>query len=191
MRTALTADQQELAMKYLPLARSLARPFKRSWTTHRDDFESAACGALVEAAGNFDPERGVKFSTFLRHRVWGGLRDAQRSLVAMGFRCDPKCAPKIVTMTDGVWGKGRVIGADRRSPPEAEVDSRDAVEGMLRKLPTAHAQVCRRVYLHDESQHEVATELGLSQSRVSYLHRESLAILNGSWAESVRSEVEC
>ena len=63
-RAPLSAGQQTLALRYLPLARKLARPFKAAWPALRDDFDSAACLALVEAASSFDPERNVKFATF-------------------------------------------------------------------------------------------------------------------------------
>ena len=185
-RSPLTAAQQEMAVKYLPLARSLARPFKRCWPTHRDDFDSAACCALVETAGTFDPTRGVKFSTFLRHRVWGALRDVQRSLVALGWRCDPAHAPTITRLPHNPEGRGRVVGADLQEPVGRDLEGSDEVEHWLRKLPAPHARVCRRVYLHGESQHEAARTLGCSQSRLSCLHREAMAILNGTWAEKVR-----
>ncbi len=87
-RAPLTAEQQDLAVRYLPLARSLARPFKMSWPGSRDEFESAANLALIEAAGSFDPGRNVKFATFARHRIWGALRDVQRGLLPLGWRCD-------------------------------------------------------------------------------------------------------
>ncbi len=185
-RSPLTVAQQSLAMKYLPLARSLAKPYKLSWPTHRDDFESAACCALVEAAGTFDPERGVKFSTFLHHRVWGALRDVQRSLVALGWRCDPAHAPLITGLPRDPEGKGRVLGADTMDPVGQGIEDEEAVEILLRRLPSKHARVCRQVYLHGKSQHEAARDLGCSQSRLSFLHREAMSILNGSWADRVR-----
>ena len=41
----------------MPLARSMAKPYKANWPGVRDDFESAALLALVEAAESFDPPR--------------------------------------------------------------------------------------------------------------------------------------
>ena len=179
-RSPLTAEQQDLAVKYLPLARSLARPYKLSWPTHRDDFESAACGALVESAGTFDPARGVKFSTFARHRIFGALRDVQRSLVALGWRCDPKHAPLITSLPRDPEGKGRVLGADLFPPIGQEIEDIEAVETQLRRLPPRHAQACRQVYVYGKSRNEAAEKIGCSQSRFSFLHRESMAILSGS-----------
>ncbi len=176
-RSPLTASQQDLAMRYLPLARSLARPFKMSWPSHRDDFESAACAALVESAGTFEPDRNVKFSTFARHRIWGALRDVQRSLVALGWRCDPKHAPLITSLPRDPEGKGRVIGADAHPPIGQEIEDIEEIEHMFKQLPARHARACRQVYLHGKSQYQAAKVLGCSQSRFSFIHREAMSIL--------------
>jgi DNA-directed RNA polymerase specialized sigma subunit len=86
-RSQLTAEQQDLAATYMPMARALARPLKEAYPALRDELESAACLALVEAAESYDPARNVRFSTFARHRIWGALRDVQRNLVLRGWRC--------------------------------------------------------------------------------------------------------
>ena len=183
-RSPLTAPQQDLAVKYLPMARSLARPYKMSWPAHRDDFESAACGALVESAGTYDPSRNVKFSTFARHRIWGSLRDVQRSLVALGWRCDPKHAPLITSLPRDPEGKGRVLGGDSLPPVGQEFDDIEAIEHMFEALPERHALACRQVYLHGKSQYQAAAALGCSQPRFSFIHREAISIL----ADSMRGQ---
>src|SRR2546429_415660 len=68
-RDPLTAQQQSLAEKYLPMAKALAKPLKTSWPLESEEFESAALLALVEAAQSFDPTRNVKFATFARYRI--------------------------------------------------------------------------------------------------------------------------
>lgn len=68
-RSRLTVEQQELAKSYLPMARSLAKPLKKAWPAEKEEFESAALLALVEAAQSFDPSRNVKFATFARYRI--------------------------------------------------------------------------------------------------------------------------
>lgn len=180
-RKPLTEGQQVLALKYLPLARSLAKPFKMSWPSSRDDFESAACLALVEAAEAFDPERNVKFATFARHRIWGSLRDVQRGLVALGWRCDPKHAPNVGPLPCDPERQGRVLGSEEDAPVGYEIEAMETVEGLFKKLPARHAAACRQIYLHGKSQHEAARSLGCSQSRLSYMHREAMTILDGSW----------
>jgi RNA polymerase sigma factor (sigma-70 family) len=179
-RSPLTTEQQELAVKYLPLARSLAKPFKRAWPTHHDDFESAACSALVEAAGTFDPARGVKFSTFVRHRVWGSLRDVQRSLVALGWRCDPKHAPLITSLPRDPEGKGRMLGSDHCGSIGWEEESDDQVKAILRPLSEREKRIVRMAHVYGFTSHQIAARIGLSQSRVHTICRAAIEQLRGS-----------
>lgn len=184
-RKPLTCDQQALALKYLPLARSLAKPYKLSWPGNRDDFESAACLALVEAAEAFDPGRNVKFATFARHRIWGALRDVQRGMVALGWRCDAKHAPYVGPMPRDPERQGRVLGLEPDGPVGEELETNEMIDALMKKLPARHAMACRQIYLQGKSQHEAARDLGCSQSRLSYIHREAMAILDGSWDAQV------
>src|SRR4051794_23814280 len=94
-RRPLTPRRQELAAAYLPLARRLARPYKQLRPEAREDYESAACYALVEAAESFNRRLGVKFATFASYRITGALREVQRKRTPLGYRDDPESAPGI------------------------------------------------------------------------------------------------
>ncbi len=71
-------------------------------------------------------------------------------------------------------------------PVGRDLEAIDEVEGWLRKLPPRHAAACREIYLRGKTQHEAARALGLSQSRLSFMHREAMSILNGSWDAAIR-----
>lgn len=178
-RKPLNAEQQALATRYLPLARALALPLKMTWPSARDEFASAAMLGLVEAAESFDPERDVKFATFARHRIRGALRDVQRRLVALGWRCDAANAPRIYG--DVVESRGRVLGVEPDAPVGTEMEARDEIEHRLKALPPRTAQALRLIYLCRCTQGEAARRIGCSQSRMSFLHQEGLAMLNGTW----------
>lgn len=192
-RKPLTPKQQQLAERYLPMARSLARPHKRAWPAEWEEFESAALMALVEAAESFDPGRGVLFSTFARLRIVGALRDVQRR---MGQRQREHANTDMVGSDSAahdqvsVEAVGVVMGVTPDPPTDAEMEDIDDVEVWLRQLPPQHAAVCREVYLHGRSQVEAARRLGLSQQRLSYIHREALAMLNGSFFGTPTDSVE-
>src|SRR4051794_21101997 len=181
VRTPMTVDQQGLALRYLPMARALAKPLKASWPVESDEFDSAACLALVEAAQSFDSSRNVKFATFARYRIWGALRDVQRSLIAAGWNGDLENAPIMSSLSGGMEEHGLVLGAEPDRPVEETVDAIDAVEYWLRKLPKHHAAACRQIYIHDRNQAAAADAMNCSRSRLSYLHRESLEMLNDSY----------
>lgn len=180
-RLPLTEKQRKLAARYLPMAKALAMPLKLSWLAMWDEFESAACMALVEAAEAFDPSRRVKFSTFARYRILGALRDVKRKHVLLGYRCDPENAPNISGFALGQQREGMHVNVPFDPPIGRELESIDEVEHWLRKLPRHHAEACRQIYLHDMNHTEAARALNCSQSRVSSMHREAMAMLNGTW----------
>jgi RNA polymerase sigma factor for flagellar operon FliA len=187
-RLPLTAEQQGLATKYLPLARALAKPLKKNWPNEGAEFESAALMALVEAAQSYDPSRNVKFPTFARYRIWGALRDVQRGLVTAGWRDDLENAPLITSLSYDAEERGLVLGSEPDPPVGQEFDAIDFVECWLRKLPNKHAEACRQIYIHDRSQGEAAAHVGCSKSRLSYLRTESIELLKDAWAHEERKQ---
>lgn len=187
-RRPLTAAQQDLAARYVPLARHLARPLQRAWPAAREEFESAALMALVEAAQSYDPSRNVRFATFARLRITGALRDVQRRQALPGWRVDREHAPLVGPLQPDSEQSGRVLLSDPGRPVGSEYEAADAVEGWLRKLPPRHAAACRQIYLQGKTQTLAARALGCSQSRLCCLHREALAMLNGTWYDRDRPE---
>jgi len=174
----LTEDQRDLAGRYLPLARKLAKPLKMMFTQWKDEFESAACLALVEAARSFDPSRNIKFATFARFRIRGSLVDVGRSMELSGWDDEMGEAPDVVTLTPFNEEHGSVLVAVVPPPVGSDVDDIDSVESILRKLPERHATVCRLHYLYGKTQAEIGVALGCSQSEVTRLHRKSLELLS-------------
>ncbi len=74
--------RQRLLNKYLPLVRNvaarMAMGFPRS--VELTDLVNTGAIGLVEAFGNFDPERGVKFETYAVPRIRGAILDELRAL---------------------------------------------------------------------------------------------------------------
>jgi RNA polymerase sigma factor (sigma-70 family) len=175
-RKPLTPEQQGLAERYVPLARSLAKPYKRHWPSEWDELDSAAMFALVEAVESFDPSRGVPFATFARIRIVGELRDVHRRA------------------TNANQGRGVIPYVDMReaeqigrvlvrppSPPDQEREADESFDRWMRRLPKRHAEACRCVYARGLNQVETSRELQLSQTRISTILRESMAMLSGTF----------
>ena len=181
LKPPLTPAQQALAADYIPLARAMSRPLKRNWPGARDEFDSAACLALVEAAGAYDPARNVRFATFARHRVGGALLDVQRRLIALGWRCDVANAPSVLGLARHGELRGRVCMSRADEPIGRELEALEEFEAWMRKLPPRHAAACRAIYRDGMTQTEAARRLGCSQSRLSALHREAISMLAGTW----------
>lgn len=174
----LTEAQQELAARFLPLARALARPLKEIFAQWRDEFESAACLALVEAARSFDPARNIQFATFARFRIRGALVDVGRGMGVSGWEEDFEDAPGVITLTPFNEEHGQVLIAVSPPPVGTELDDIDALEHVFRKLPKKHASVCRLQYLYGKTQTEIAEAIGCSQAEVTRIHKKSIELLS-------------
>ncbi len=176
-RSPLNEDQRRLASRYMPLASSLAGRIARYWPAQRDELESTAFMALVEAAGSFDPERKVGFATFARYRIRGALRDYQRSRDSTGSRGDRQDAPVFQRLGKDAEQYGQVIGIKPDQPVGTDIEAVDAVEDWLSRLPKTHAAACRLIYVEGKSQDEAAALVGCSKSYLSRLHREAITWL--------------
>jgi RNA polymerase sigma factor FliA len=81
-RLQTTEARQELIGKYLPLVRTvaarMAMGFPRS--VEITDLVNTGVIGLIEAFGNFDPDRGVKFETYAVPRIRGAILDELRAL---------------------------------------------------------------------------------------------------------------
>jgi len=74
--------RQRLLSKYVPLVRNvatrMAMGFPRS--VELTDLINTGAIGLIEAFGNYDPERGVKFETYAVPRIRGAILDELRAL---------------------------------------------------------------------------------------------------------------
>lgn len=180
----LTQEQQELATHYLPLARALAGRMRYAWPGAQDEFESAALLALVEAAQSFDPTRGVKFTTFAHHRIWGALRDLRRELYSQGGRGDVANSQfhRFQGLGSDPESHGRVIGAEPDEPVGTEMENLDAIENWIRLLPRTHSLAFRHIYLDGKTKEETARLVGCSKAYLTRLHQEAITWLHQVYA---------
>ena len=180
-RRKLTQEQQDLAARHVPLARALSRPLKDAWPLEREEIDSSAFMALVEAAKSFDPNRGVKFGTFARIRIVGALRDTVRGFYAQKHVREMPNA-RTYRYVPGMEERGLLFMTSPDAPVSEYVNAVEEVEHWFRSLPKRHALACREVYLHDRTLVQIGAILGCSKSRISCLHAEALEILRDSGA---------
>jgi RNA polymerase sigma factor (sigma-70 family) len=143
----------------------------------RDDLQSTAYVALVEAAHTFDPARNINFATYARHRIRGALQDYRRRARVPGWRDDTDQAPTFRRLGAGAELHGWVIGKQPLPPIGEKLETSEAVEFWLRRLPRPHAMACRLIYIEGKSQDEAAVQVGCSKSYFSRLHREAITWL--------------
>ena len=72
-RTGSRRDRDALIERFMPLARSLARRYRRG-TEPLEDLEQVASLALLRAVEAFDPTRGLAFSSYALPSISGALK---------------------------------------------------------------------------------------------------------------------
>lgn len=184
----LDESRRELAARYVPLAISIARKFSSNWYWLRDEMESAALVALVEAARTFDPGRNVRFPTFLRKRLYGALLDTRRQMCQSAMRWDDR---DMDDATDWVRTKTfsnlsaeevvdfeeRIIDGSGYGDHAAMHDIQDQLRTEFRHLPSRHREVMDGIYLRNLTFDDLADSLGCSKTRLIAVHRESIDLL--------------
>jgi RNA polymerase sigma factor (sigma-70 family) len=190
----LGPDQARLAADHVALARAIARPLKANNPRFRDEIESAAMMALVEAAGKYRTPSPVRFATYARHIITYRLADFWEGERPRGFRGRDGSAPATFTAgnfrvrarpgdsdhsaDDIKWIEEGIECQDHRNDLETLVE-RDAIETILGRLPRKHAAPLRLMTLEDLTQQEAADRLGCSQGNVNRLLRQSRQLLGG------------
>jgi RNA polymerase sigma factor (sigma-70 family) len=179
----MTKAQQDLAARYVPFARALAKPLRDAYPRVWADLQSAALLALVQAAVTYDPQRNIPFPTYARHRIWGALREVNHGIGVKVWqrRRKQKNPAYLVRLAPTSEERGLVMNTRVDPPVGEDIEAIEEVERWLRRLPSKHAKACRQIYLQGKPQWEVAAMLGCSRSRLSALHREALTMLGRSF----------
>jgi RNA polymerase sigma factor (sigma-70 family) len=175
-RSPLTEDQRRLAMRYLPLARSMARKVDCP-KLELDELISAAQLALVEAAQSFDPAYNVNFATFARERIRGALSDCRRSWLRLAMQSDGLPSPVFQSLGRREEVLGWILSKREEPPSDAELEKAEELESYFRRLPREQARACRLIYIDGKTQTEAADLLGYSKAYLSRLHQYALESL--------------
>ncbi|HYF54415.1 MAG TPA: sigma-70 family RNA polymerase sigma factor [Salinarimonas sp.] len=153
---------------------------------HREDVESAALEGLAEAASKFDRGRGVDFMAFAYYRILGAMRDYVRSLDVVGRdirraatdgREDALELAALARPLDGdtLEEALRTVGAP--APQDDELmrsQMRSALASAMRGMRDRDRRILRGLYLDGLTLHDLAAELGLTESRICQIRGELL-----------------
>ena len=173
----LDEDQQSLATRFLPLARSMANRMKDSCPAAGDELLSVAFLALVESAQHFDSARGVSFSTFARHRIWGALCDLRSEIIQRRRPGKPGAEVAAVRLGKDTYIEGRIIGSTPPKSVGSDLESLDTFENWLRQLPRLQAQAFRHIYVDGKTQAEAAVLVGCSKWAMHRMHTDGIKSL--------------
>src|SRR6266511_555409 len=180
------AVEGRLVDEHLPLVRQAVSDMSRRLPRHvrKDDLESAAMLGLAQAARSFDPDRGVAFERHASNRIRGALLDelrgadwASRSVRSKARRMQRTAdelavelghEPTRVQLAAQLGVDTQALERLEENVHRATVLNYDSiVEQGEELLPTGE----------ERPMHEIADELGVTESRVSQLRTEALALI--------------
>ena len=198
--------REQLFNRHSRLARALAwREYRRrpSHGLDRADFDQLALSGLLEALDRYDPLVGTPFTAFARYRIRGaiadGLAHSSESAANFAFRrrveierlrslegnqtentADALRAIAEVAVGLAIGLIAERAGAEETSDPyqsnawrELEVRLHQEID----RLPSAQRSVMTQHYRNGLPFGEIARLLGLSNGRISQLHRAAIISL--------------
>jgi RNA polymerase sigma factor (sigma-70 family) len=116
------SDREDLIRSCEGLVRHFAQQFARSGALDLEDAVSEGYVGLVRAANNFDPARGVKFTTFAAVSIRGAIVDFMR-------KTGPASRGEVrrLTLYDAAWNQ--LTTENGREPTDQEMACRLAMTG--------------------------------------------------------------
>ena len=159
-----TCDQ--LITDNLQYAKNVARQHRHSFVGY-DEIEAAAFMGLVEAARKYDPEKNDEFAAYAYPRIVGAIRDYLREL-RWGSRSNPVTVAEVYIYEEELC-----------QPEERREDG--FFDKLTVNLTKTNKTVMRQYYVDELKIREIATIMGVNESRVSQVLTESRVKLKRSW----------
>jgi RNA polymerase sigma factor (sigma-70 family) len=184
-RQPMTEEQRQLTRRFMPMAEHLARRMSRRLRLDFNELRAEAYAALVDAARLFDPEHGANFSVYARPRILGALWKYREFTLLDHHRVEAMERPLFMGLRRSDDFTGWVIGKRPDPLPGQEIDSIDAVESLVRRLPRTQAIACRSIYIEGKSSDEAAEAQGYSKGYLSRLHGNAISTLRRDHREAL------
>jgi len=165
-------NRARLIERYQPLVYHIYRQLPHVPRDEQYDVVSEGTVALIEAADEFDVERGVKFITYAYMRIKGRMLDYLRRRALLPVSTD---ALEFAEFT-------RIIGFSEKVPAERQLEALRLAEKLMLLLTPAEERILRMMYQEGMSQDEVSTALGCTRANISILHKRALLRLRGAVA---------
>lgn len=171
MTGKLTIEQQNLVVSHLSLAHKIARSAKKKASfLNYDELESAAYLGLTEAALKYNTELGVSFENYASCRVSGAVKDYMREL-AWGSRNNPVKTESFESQEEPAYNDN----IEEKS---------NVFEKITEPLPSINKKILRLHYVEEIKIKEIASDMGVHESRVSQILSASRTNLRQYWEEA-------
>jgi len=180
-----TPGPQTLIEQCQGLVRSLASRIHRKLPPHVELEDLVAYGevGLVEAARDFDPARGSRFSTFAYYRIRGAIYDSlakmswfsrteynrRRAGQAAG---EVSCREAEEDESGAEW----LVDSSTPAPPAAAIlhEANQRLYELIGALPEDAGSLIRATYFEGLDLQKAGARLGISKSWASRLHAKTL-----------------
>lgn len=134
---------------------------------------------LLEALEKFDAKKGVKFSTYASHRVFGSMMDAIRRDGLIRKSRKSLRSPQIFEISEGDGGSNAEVGS--------ELEKQEFFETLLRGCSQRDRTVIFLRYFKDATAKEAGETVGVCESRASQITKavfEKIKERYGSFEEA-------
>lgn len=158
-RESLILDAWELAG---PVAHVLTRNTRG--VIEKGDLMAEGIVRIISEIDQFDPSRG-EWRSWAKYRLRAGMIDALRDWTKHRSQ-DRITFQSLEDMERQPWSSARL----------PDVSAITAWQSLDRLRPR-HRRVIEAKYLDDMDQREIATELGVNETRISQIHKKALAVL--------------
>jgi RNA polymerase sigma factor (sigma-70 family) len=170
MTNFTTAERHALVLDHVYLAEKIAKSRKKKLTqVSYDELKSAAYLGLVEAAAHYISQENDCFPAYAVWRIIGAVRDYLREL-SWGPRSNPVKMVEVFVFEEHIFD-------------QQIVDRAGFFEDVIRQLPTVNKTVLKLYYQEGMKIKEIASDLGVHQSRVSQILSDSRLKLKNIWKE--------
>lgn len=182
-----------------------------------NDYVQNAMLGLLEAIDRFDPEQGVDFRTYARHRVRGavfnGLRDAAPIPTGRSSDLLMERSGSLLVEESGNdsalqnfsnWVVGLGVGFLLEHSPEdvesavnapyasaIKAESNRRVRAALSALPAKERTVIESHYLKHIAFIDIAEGMGLTKGRISQLHHQAIRRMRDFLNQPVQAKEAC
>lgn len=165
--------RQTLIESYLLLVTKIAQQYRRPSTELLDLIQEGNIG-LIDAVDRFDPEMGVRFSTFATWRIRKAIQNflgTEQNLASIDAPILDEDG-MVVERSDTLVDEETILGSPTFAPIDATIEEQVAIEQIYQqehKLTLLQQKVITMLYGMDgqrpKSINEVAKVLGISRQR--------------------------
>lgn len=181
---------EALIIENIPLVRKIAGRMVKRMPAHTslDDLMASGTLGLIDAARRYDPGKGAKFESYASIRIRGAIQDHLRAFdwVPRAVREQPgEAQPPAVLSLDWIVNDdvNRPLTLADSIPDPMAVDPAEAItdaDVMLRlravvgMLNDREYAVVRLYYWQEWTMARIGEELGVTEARISQVHRNAL-----------------